>query len=343
MNPVILYKLTNTNLLTWAISCSHNKVVIEHGVYRGKQQVDVNEFATPDQADTEMQRRIAIKKTKQGYTTYIPSSIPDLPMLASKYDPSKLPNDVYIQPKLDGIRCVGSNSVLLTRRGETITSMPHINHALSTLPPGIKLDGELYCHGKSFQEHLSIIKRDSPHLYAIQIQYHVFDIQLSNVPYTERYQALFEIVDKLDSPFIVPVRTKHIPKTEIPVHAKQHFSTYEGAILRDPANLYEYNHRSSSLQKYKWTETAECKIVDITAPKTGRAEGAAILHCQHPETNQVFKAVPAMSIYLRQSMYENKDGYIGQWAKVTYESLSTKGVPLKPRAVAIAYRIEDLQ
>jgi len=343
MNPVILFKLTNTNLLSWGISVSGNKVVIEHGTYRGKLQVDIHACPSNDAAITEMQRRVAIKRTKQGYTTTIPTSVPELPMLASTYNPSSLPDNVFIQPKLDGIRCVATSTTMRTRRNEPITSLPHIQETLSTLPPGIKLDGELYCHGKSFQEHLSIVKRDSPHKEFSQMSYHVFDVQIEDMPFSERYKLLFQTLDTLSSQYIIPVQTFYCPKSDIPLIAKDHFSNYEGAILRDPAGLYQNNHRSSSLQKYKWHETAECQIVDIIAPKTGRSEGAAIFICRHPDTGQQFKAVPKLSIYIRKSMYEDKDSLIGYWARITYDALSDKGVPLKPRAEAYAHKPEDLQ
>jgi DNA ligase-1 len=343
MNPVILYKLTNANLLSWGISVSGNKVVIEHGVYRGKLQVDIHACPSNDAAITEMQRRIAVKKTKQGYTTHIPSSVPDLPMLASTYNPATLPEQILIQPKLDGIRCVATHNTMRTRRNEPIQSLPHIQEALSTLPPGVKLDGELYCHGLSFQEHLSIVKRNDPHRDYSKMYYHVFDVQTEDLPFVERYKLLFDILDKVSSQYVIPVKTVLCAKTDIPSMARTHFLNYEGAIIRDPNGMYQNNHRSSSLQKYKWSETAECQIVDIIAPTTGRSEGAAIFICRHPTTGQQFKAVPKLSIYIRKSIFENKDSLIGYWARVTYDALSNKGVPLKPRAEAYAYKPEDLQ
>ena len=343
MNPVILYKLTQSNLLSWAISVSHNKVVMEHGVFRGKQQVDIHACPSYDAAVTEAERRIAIKKTKQGYTTTIPTSVPDLPMLASTYNPTSLPDKVFIQPKLDGIRCVASHISMSTRRNEPITCLPHITRDLTSLPPGIRLDGELYCHGLSFQEHLSICKREAPHAEYSKMRYHVFDLQVPDMPFSERYELLFRVLDTLSSQYIIPVPTQLIDKEAIPTVAQALFSNHEGAIVRSPTGLYEKNHRSSLLQKYKWTETEECEIIDIIAPKTGRSEGAAIFVCRHPTTGQQFKVVPKLSIYLRKSLFSKRETYIGYWAKVTYEKLSDKGVPLKPRAEAYSYSKENLQ
>lgn len=343
MKPVTLYKLTNSNMLTWSVCVSEAKVVVEHGILRGKSQVEVLAYANNYEAEVEARRRIAIKKTKQGYTDEIPSTIPELPMLASTYNPDKLPDKIYIQPKLDGIRCVASCSTMRTRRNEPITSMPHISEALKDLPPGIKLDGELYCHGKSFQDHLSIVKREAIHPEFNKIVYCVFDIQLENVPYAERYSLLFTTIDKLGSNYVIAVKTLAKLKEDVAQTAKTEFFDYEGAILRDPAGLYLYNHRSSALQKYKWTETAECEITNIIAPTTGRSEGAAIFVCRHPDTGKSFKVVPKLPIYIRQAMFRDKSTFIGYWAKVTYEKLSDKGVPLKPRAEAYAHSPEDLQ
>lgn len=335
--------MTNTNLLTWGITVEDNKVIFEHGIFRGRLQVDVVSCASHDDALVEMSRRIAIKRTKQGYTTEIPTTVPGLPMLASNYAPDKLPPTIFIQPKLDGIRCVASNLGLLTRRSENITSVPHIKEALESLPPGIKLDGELYCHGLTFQDHLSRIKRDFAHPDFLSIKYHVFDIQAHNVPYIERKEMLRDIIEELGSTHVIAVPTYECHKDQIHAIASRHFKDYEGAILRDPAGLYLDNYRSHQLQKYKWTETVECQILDITAPTTGRSEGAAIYICVHPTTKQRFKVVPKLSIYLRQHMYRNKDLFLGYWTRVTYESLSTKGIPLKPRADGYASSPEGLQ
>lgn len=343
MKPVSLYKLSLTNLLSWSISTTDNKVVIEHGVFRGKKQVDIHACATAADAETEALRRIAVKKTKQGYTEEIPSSVPDLPMLASNYNPSLLPDKVFIQPKLDGIRCVGSNIGMRTRRNEPITSLPHITKLLSTLPPGVKLDGELYCHGMSFQEHLSIVKRDSPHAKCSEMQFHVFDLQVESMPYSGRLGLLLEHVKNLSSQLVVPVQTHLVNTNEIETIARAFFRDYEGAILRDPNGEYLKNHRSHFLQKYKWSYHAECQIVNIIAPTTGRSEGAAIFVCRFPDTGQQFKAVPALPIYIRKSIYQDRENFIGYWARVKYDGLSIKGVPLKPRAEAYSYRAEDLQ
>lgn len=337
-----LYKMTQNSLLSWSITTDDSRVIIEHGQIRGKKQVDFHDCGNAHEALVEMDRRIAIKKTKQGYKTTIPNTVPELPMLVSLFNPSKLPNTVYIQPKLDGLRCIASCDKMMSRRGEPITSMPHIADALKKLPPGIKLDGELYCHGKNFQEHLSIIKRDQPHPAFASIIYNVFDIQVDSVPYNERFATLFDIVDKLNSRYIFPIPTLTKHKDEVVAIAAKMFKDYEGVVIRDPTALYHNNTRHSSIQKYKWTYDVECQIVDIVAPATGREEGAAIFVC---ELNGVhFKVRPkGETVYIRKSLYENRTSLIGHWTRVTHEGLANSGKPLKPRAFGYARKAEDLQ
>lgn len=337
-----LYKLTHSALLSWSITTEGCRVLVEHGHVGGMKQVDIHEADSIEAAITERDRRIHIKRTKQGYTSHQPVTVPDLPMLASTYEPNKLPAYVHVQPKLDGIRCVGSQSGMITRRGEPIKSMHHIEDALLNLPPGIRLDGELYCHGLSFQEHLSIIKRDDYHDDCKRIIYNVFDVQIEDKPFAERLSIYSGAVARLDSPFIQTVTTRVFHKNQVPRMAKTAYSSYEGVILRNPNGLYQFNHRSPGLQKYKFTFMDECQIIEIVASKTGREEGAAIFICKHPETNKTFRVRPKMDLYLRRHIYSTKDSYTNYWTRVTHEGLSADGKPLKPRAEGVTYKPEGL-
>ena len=100
------------------------------------------------------------------------------PMLANTYDAAihyNLPDIVAVQPKLDGIRCIASVKGLHSRSNMLITSAPHIKLACN-LSPETYLDGELYIEGASFDEHLEIINRKTPHKRWREIKYNVFDI-----------------------------------------------------------------------------------------------------------------------------------------------------------------------
>jgi len=68
------------------------------------------------------------------------------PMLAKKYEVFA---PGFVQPKLDGIRCIARPDGLFTREGQPILGAPHIHEGLSALfagDPDLILDGELYNH-----------------------------------------------------------------------------------------------------------------------------------------------------------------------------------------------------
>ena len=73
------------------------------------------------------------------------------PMLAHKYDDSRVDWDqpVYIQPKLDGVRCLFTKNGAYSRTGKQFMNLRHIEIALKPFfdqQPDVILDGELYNH-----------------------------------------------------------------------------------------------------------------------------------------------------------------------------------------------------
>ena len=73
------------------------------------------------------------------------------PMLAHKYDEKRIDwsEPVYIQPKLDGVRCLFTKDGAYSRTGKKFMNLAHIELALIPFfkqQPDIVLDGELYNH-----------------------------------------------------------------------------------------------------------------------------------------------------------------------------------------------------
>ena len=73
------------------------------------------------------------------------------PMLAVEYNSDKLDfnQELYAQPKLDGIRCIARKDGLWSRQGKPIVSCPHIEEYLKVFfdkYPNAVIDGELYNH-----------------------------------------------------------------------------------------------------------------------------------------------------------------------------------------------------
>ncbi len=124
------------------------------------------------------------------------------PMLAHKFDINRVdytqPDGYYIQPKLDGIRCVFTANGAWSRNDKKFMNLKHIEMALKPFfeqQPDVVLDGELYNHKlkHDFEKIVSLVRKQKPteedrrnaqHL----IQFHVYDYFSMNSHY-EKYQT----------------------------------------------------------------------------------------------------------------------------------------------------------
>lgn len=348
MTSTTLYKQGHDGLRVWKAAIYHSTIgrhslIIEHGLQGGKMQQEEITHTQYIHAEIEYEKRIQYKLERQGYTRAVPDYVPDLPMLAVQYEEHKdsLPDIVMVQPKLNGIRGLATNEETRSRRNEEITSCPHIKNALKDLPKKIKLDGELYCHGLSFQKHLSLIKRHHPLNETLRkIKYHVFDLVDTGLPFKLRYAKLCHFIPLLNSPLIKIVPTIYAKKEELEA-SKDEYKDYEGRMIRDPDGLYEPNKRSPTLQKDPWVLHDEFQVLDIKAAKSGREKGAAIFICK--ANGKEFSVRPAMPLERRRYIFAFKDQFIGDWTRIKYKSLSEDGLPVPPIAEGLRKEREQLQ
>ena len=122
----------------------------------------------------------------------------------------------FVQPKLDGLRCVSyvtrlpdgngatATIALQSRTGAFFTGLPHIAAALRpylSQHPSVVIDGELYTDQMPFEELAGLIKKkkitDSDVEQLKKVKYHVYDIydrMNENMPYSERLGVLASAV-----------------------------------------------------------------------------------------------------------------------------------------------------
>ena len=111
------------------------------------------------------------------------------PMLAHKFNINRVdytqPDGYYIQPKLDGVRCLFTANGAYSRNNKKFMNLQHIEMALKPFfeqQPDVVLDGELYNHKlkNDFEKIISLVRkqkpteedrRDAQHL----VQFHVYD------------------------------------------------------------------------------------------------------------------------------------------------------------------------
>ena len=85
-------------------------------------------------------------------------------MLAHKYNEDKADYPAFIQPKLDGVRCLFTAKGAFSRAGNRFMNVDHIEQDLKSYfnsNPNAVLDGELYNHAlkDDFEKIISLVKK----------------------------------------------------------------------------------------------------------------------------------------------------------------------------------------
>lgn len=146
----------------------------EDAIFEGKNIGKANETSPHEQAVAEARSRWTKQIERKGYVENKEDVDKDLrpgaeAMLAHRFDkyPDKIEYPCFIQPKLDGHRCIAvydnGKVELFSRQRKQITGLPHIESQLCKLLVGkegrILLDGELYSDLITLQRrpHVSIV------------------------------------------------------------------------------------------------------------------------------------------------------------------------------------------
>lgn len=334
----------------------------------GKNIGKANETSPYEQALAETTSKWRNKQEKEGYVLSLstnenisesPKEQPVsqqkiLPMLAHIFDPSKEKSKIsfpcYIQPKLDGVRCVcylsadGTQVLAQSRTASYFESVGHITTELlgpfQTYPElgrGVALDGELYTDSMPFEQLVGLVKKkkltpeDTAKLR--KISYHVYDIiDNPNTTFRQRYEKLKNITDTINSPFVELVDTQIANTLN---DFRMFFSSsiqkgYEGVMLRNIHGKYQCNYRSYDLQKYKEFFEGEYEICGFREAE-GRDRGTVIWLCRLPDdSGSVFSVRPRGTLEMRRLWFLKGDDYIGKQLTVIYQELSEMGVPRFP-------------
>ena len=251
------------------------------------------------------------------------------PMLAHKYNPDKADYPAYIQPKLDGVRCVFTKNGAFSRTGKEFKNVDHIKKALKNFfntNPTFILDGELYNHGlkDDFEKIISLVRKTKPteehkQEAAELIQYHVYDIaNLAHATYTNRLNILNSQLTYTYP--ICKVETKVVLDYDEAVkqHKKYLKQGYEGSIYRSISGKYK-STRSWDLMKFKDFHDAEATIINYEVGK-GKREGTLGKFIMEDEDGNVFGCPPGKGYDYEEmtNLLENIHDYIGQVATFTY-------------------------
>lgn len=363
-----LYKIkSNDKIYSWQIEIieiSNNYCIIyrKNGYIDGKKALHKSEVKEGKQNRTVIQQAEQIcnkkynDKIKEGYKTKIPNNNilepvykNDIrPMLAQNYEKhsKKILYPCYVQPKLDGFRCLAyydineNNIILITRTGSIINNFKTIRIELKKIfeiNPDIIIDGEIYSDELTFQEivgyvHLKDINENNMKNIH-KIKYHIFDY------YDTKYNNNFHIrFIRMKSMFdknkginnLELVKTYLIEKKdEINKYMEEFIKdNYEGIMIRNYESKYEKGKRSYGLQKYKNFYEAEYEIIGAKEAE-GNDKGTVIWICKN-ENGKEFSVRPKGLREERKKYYDNYDNYIGKKLTVIYQELTNDNIPRFP-------------
>ena len=261
------------------------------------------------------------------------------PVNAKPIDYSK---PTFIQPKLDGVRCViqcdnvnisltGNDKDLITAYSRTGKEWKNIDHILEQLIPffrkypNVILDGELYNHDlkDNFEKIISLVRKTKPtdedRLEASKkTQFHCYDIIDEKLPFDQRNEFINQSLMLLgDSIYIVDTDMVFRKDDARVYHARNLDKGYEGSIVRTN-DTYQCK-RSHNLRKFKDFSDAEATIVGYEEGKGKRVGTLGKFVMQDDDGNQ-FGCPPGKG-YNYQDMRDilrDIHKYMGQRATFTY-------------------------
>ena len=254
------------------------------------------------------------------------------PMLAHKFDQSRVDftRPVYIQAKLDGVRCVFTKYGAFSRNNKRFMNIDHIEKALKPFfaeQPDVILDGELYNHElkDDFEKIISLVRKQKPtdedRLEAKNlVQFHVYDY-FDGVVY-DSYQTRMQL---LANAGFYDAQIKHVPALLVDsynyarVQHEEFLSLgYEGSIIRNGDGIYKHG-RSYDLMKFKDFSDTEATIIDYVTGK-GKRTGTLGKFIMQDDDGVVFGCPPGKGYSYKdlKTMLKNVDSFIGKRATFTY-------------------------
>jgi DNA ligase-1 len=355
MKPKTLFhKGKGGQIVQWTIWTQGPEIRTEYGQIGGKMQTAAklaesknvgrsNQTAPEKQA--ELEAEAMYKKRLEGKYSLTPEDAQSpvfLPMLAHKFEDhkDKITYPVYVQPKLNGVRCLASwdgLGISLMSRGGKDYDVAHLKaQVASFLPDNMVLDGEIYLHGVTFQEVTRLVKKYRPdETEKLQLWvYDVFDPELTDMQWRDRILILNSTVRQkiavaktqsiivLDGQYVDSEREVYLTQ------AKHVQAGYEGGIVRLPDGSYELGYRSRSLLKVKSFKDDEYRIVDFTHG-VGRFSDCIVWTCLTRNGDR-FNVVPKGTLEHKRQLLKEAETHIGEMLTVKYFELTEGGVPQFP-------------
>jgi DNA ligase-1 len=278
------------------------------------------------------------------------------PMLAHPVSKTIDFNEVhFIQPKLDGVRCIITRWGAYSRNGKQFHNCKHILTELKPLfndNPYLILDGELYNHKfkNNFNKIISLVRKQKPTQQdkfeaASYLQFHCYDLfsdyvdpepanSFANLKFIDRTLAITNLKSKYKLKFTHEVDTKVIySETELNKYHKQNKANgYEGSMLRQ--NKPYEQKRSYTLQKVKdWSDT-EITITDFIEGRGKFKNGLGKFIGVDSDNRVVEVPWPNLTIQKRKDIWAARGFFMNKKLTFEYFERTPSGAYRFPRAKA---------
>ena len=272
------------------------------------------------------------------------------PMLAYPVSdkPINYDDKVFMQPKLDGVRCLiqYDKKLGVTAWSRTGKQWKNIHHITSSLEAWFKsnqttvLDGELYNHDlrDDFETIISLVRRQTPDDIDMLesrdlVQFHCYDIiHPDNSPFEDRSRFVKYCVNETDYVKVVSTMLCASDDDAKEIHATNLACGFEGSILR--TNDIYHQKRTHSLRKFKDFHDTEAKLTSWVEGKGKRVGTVGKFMAVDTDGNEFGMPVMDKFDYL-QNNFEEMKGWVGKTATFTYFERTKAGSYRHPLFKAI--------
>lgn len=298
-------------------------------------------FQQCSEAQEKWMRKILKKNLAIGISTktinkVMPGLIPTFDVaLAQKFERKRMSSTVYVEPKLDGIRCLAivkdGDVKLFTRAGKPLTNFDDtIGKELLQLKDGC-YDGEIM--GKDFTDLMrQVYRKENVNVdnsyFAIfdYISIPEWDAKVGESILTLRKAILDSIFHSTSFKFLqlVPYTYSEDPPESLlkDIHDDMVAKGYEGIMIKDSSAFYSFG-RDWSVMKYKAFFDADCPIVGLKEG-TGKHQGklgSFLVDYKGVEVN----VGSGLNDELREIIWKDRDSHIGRIIEVRYQEETPDG------------------
>lgn len=309
----------------------------------------------------------AIRTTADGST---------LAMLAKSFDKAnnkfKKVDGYFGQWKINGLRCfvraeerqglfTDYHLTFQSREGTYWNSLEALEQKLIDLLPipllemmcyeGYVLDGELYIPGYTVNDINSAVKNENNPLNK-QVQYWCYDLAIEDTAQYKRFEILDEQLDVFKHDYFE--KRQHLNNLDALIYLP-HFTVtndedammfrdkfidlgFEGLIMRNPTEEYQFGKRNMAMLKYKRSTDGKFLIVDIYPE--GEKRDLPLFRLKNDINNATFEVhINGDFDYQKKFLYDDiKELTIGQYMYVEYgERSGINQVPFHCKTVRLLH------